>query len=280
MNDIYIYHNGNFVKESELSVGVTNRGFRFGDLVFESVRLANSKICFLDGHLNRISQAMAALKIDTTGLPTIDETEKIFNELQKLNNIAGGGRGRITAYRKNGLTYKPDNNECSILIELRPYPDATYVLNEKGLHIGVYKENIKHKTTYSAYKTGNSLLYTLSAAYSIAHNYDEAIILNASGHVVETTSSNLFMVKGGRIYTPPLADGCVHGVMRNVVIHLATNNGIQVIEKHIVPADFETADELFLTNTISGARWVLACGRRRYFNNTAKQITQWLAELV
>lgn len=280
MQDLYLYHNKEFVKESELNVGVTNRGFRFGDLAFESVRMANGAICFIDDHVDRFSKAMKALKMDIPKWFTVAETEKAFDKLKELNKLGLGGRARMTAYRNSGLTYKPEGNEVSILLEIRPYTDVTYVLNDKGLTIGVYNENVKHHTTFSQFKTGNSLLYTMAALYSTQHKFDEAIILNEDGRVVETTSSNIFMVKNGVLFTPPLSDGCIAGVMRRNLIEIAEEGGLKVKEQSMAPAAFETADEIFLTNTITGVRWVLSYGKRRYFNTTAKQLTQWLAESV
>lgn len=280
MKDIILYHNKEFVKEPELNIGVTNRGFRFGDLAFESIRMANGNICFIDDHYHRFTSAMKALKMDIPKWFTVAEAEKAFDKLKELNNISGGGRGRMTAFRNSGLTYRPEGNETSIILEIRPYADETYVLNEKGIHIGVYTENRKHHTTYSQYKTGNSLLYALSAQYCIENKLDEAIILNEEGRVVETTSSNLFFVKNGMLFTPPLSDGCIEGVMRRNLIEIAEEGGMKVKEQSFAPAALETADEIFLTNTITGARWVLAYGKRRYFNNTAKQLIQWLAESV
>lgn len=280
MENLIIFHNNDFVKEADLNIGVTNRAFRFGDCVFESVRQANGNICFIDDHFERFIGAMKALKMEVPKWLTVSVVEKAFDKLKEVNKIAQGGRARMTAYRNHGLTYKPEGNDVSIILELRPLADPTYVLNDKGFTIGVYTENHKHRSTYSQYKTGNSLLYALAASHAASHKWDEAILVNDDERVVETTSSNLFMVKNGIIFTPPLSDGCIAGVMRRNLIEIAEEGGIKVREQSMAPAALEAADEIFLTNTINGIRWVMAFGKRRYFNNVSKQLMEWLAESV
>lgn len=280
MQNTYVFHNNEFIKEEALHIGITNRSFRFGDSVFESVRMANGMVCFIDDHFERFTGAMKALKMDIPKWLTVGAVEKAFDKLKELNKVGHGGRARMTAYRNNGLTYKPDSNEASVVLELYPYPNDTYVLNDKGLSIGVYTENAKPHSTFSGIKTGNSLVYTLAAVYATERKWDECIIINDDGRVVETQSSNIFMVKNGILFTPPLADGCVEGVMRRNLIEIAGQEGIKVREQSLAPAALEEADEIFLTNAITGLRWVMAYGKRRYFNNMSKQLTEWLAESV
>lgn len=280
MENLYIFHNNEFVKEADLHLGVTNRSFRFGDNVFESVRLANGNLCFIDDHFDRFVSGMQTLKMDLPKWLTVGAVEKAFDKLKEMNNIGAGGRGRITAYRNNGLTYRPEGNAASVVIELRPLAQDTYELNTKGLSMGLYTENHKNISTYSHFKTGNSLLYTLAGAFAAERKWDEAILINDDNRVVEAISSNVFIAKSGALFTPPIADGCIAGVMRRNLIEIAEQGGIRVKEQSLALAALEEADEVFLTNTINGIRWVMSYGKRRYFNTMAKQLTEWLAESV
>ena len=109
---------------------------------------------------------------------------------------------------------------------------------------------------------------------------DECILLNDKHHIIETISSNIFAVKNGVLYTPPVSDGCVDGVMRKKIIEIANENKIAVYEISIMQNVLLAADELFLTNTIHGIRWVVAYKQKRYFNNTSKKLTEELNKLV
>ena len=109
---------------------------------------------------------------------------------------------------------------------------------------------------------------------------DDCILLNDQSHIIESINSNIFAVKNGVLYTPPIIDGCVDGVMRKKIIEIAQANRIAVYEISVMQNVLLGADELFLTNAIHGIRWVVAYKQKRYFNNTSKRLIEKLNELV
>ena len=137
----------------------------------------------------------------------------------------------------------------------------------------MFDELTKPVNSLSNYKTSNSLLYVMAGLYKKQHRLDDVFILNQHGFLCESISSNLFVVYEQKIYTPALSEGCVAGVMRNVVMQMARVHDIEVIEAQINPEILKAADEVFVTNAISGISWVMGYGRKRYFNEVTKLLS-------
>ncbi len=107
---------------------------------------------------------------------------------------------------------------------------------------------------------------------------DDLLISNDVGGILESSSSNLFVVSNGVLYTPGLEEGCLAGTMRMQIINLAIRNNIRVYESNILPQNLLVADEIFLTNAISGITWISGYRTKRYFNNTSKRLIHLLNE--
>ncbi len=120
----------------------------------------------------------------------------------------------------------------------------------------------------------------LAGLYKKSKNLDDCLLVNDKGHIIESISSNIFAVKNGVLYTTPVSDGCVEGVMRKKIMEVAAKNRIAVQEVSILQNILLSSDELFLTNSIRGIRWVVAYKQKRYFNNTSKILTEKLNEFV
>jgi branched-chain amino acid aminotransferase len=129
---------------------------------------------------------------------------------------------------------------------------------------------------FSKFKTINSLLYVQAAIYANQNNFNDSLILNGEGNIIESSSSNVFIASNGVLYTPPLDDGCVGGIMRMNVINLAINNGIKVYEYSLKPQNLLIADEVFLTNAIKGIEWVGGFQNKRYYNSLSRKIIDFL----
>ncbi|EDM34275.1 hypothetical protein PBAL39_12443 [Pedobacter sp. BAL39] len=103
--------------------------------------------------------------------------------------------------------------------------------------------------------------------------------MNQHGFLCESISSNIFVVYDQQIYTPALSEGCIAGVMRNVVMGMAKSNGIPMVEAQINPEVLNEAEEVFITNATGGIRWVMGYGRKRYFNEISKDLSARLNQL-
>jgi branched-chain amino acid aminotransferase len=194
--------------------------------------------------------------------------------------VTSDGRVRLTVYRNEGGLYAPSDNKVSYVVEVYPVEEKGYVLNTKGYTVDLFTEFKKAQNSLSSIKSANSAIYVMAGIYKTQQQFDECLLLNDKHHIIEGISSNVFAVKNGVLYTPPVSDGCVNGVMRKKIIEIAQANKIAVYEISVMQNVLLGADELFLTNTINGIRWVVAYKQKRYFNTTSKKITEKLNELV
>ena len=276
----YILFNDEFFAADEAVIKASNRGFKFGDGLFETMRMSNGKLQFAAQHADRLRAGMKALKME--GYSLMDEyfLRQKTTELLKKNKIHGNARFRLTIYRDGEGLYTPEHNKTGYLLEGLPLEDAHYELNKKGLIIDVYDEITKPVNKISNYKTSNSLLYVMAGLFKKQHRLDEALILNQHGFLCESISSNVFVVYQKQIYTPALSEGCVAGVMRTIVLQLAKTYQLPIIEAQISPEILKEAEEVFVTNASSGIRWVMGYGKKRYFNEVAKMLSIKLNELI
>lgn len=275
----YILFNDEFLAIDQAIIKAGNRSFKFGDGLFESMRMCNGKLQFAEQHADRLRAGMKALKME--GYALLDEyfLRQKTTELLKKNRFNGNVRFRLTVYRDGEGLYTPQSNKIGYLLEAIQLDQAVYELNQKGLIIDVYDEITKPINKLSNYKTSSALLYVMAGLYQKQHRLDEAVILNQHGFICESTSSNVFIVYQKQIYTPALSEGCVAGVMRNVVLQLAKTYNLPLIEAQINPEILNEAEEVFVTNASSGIRWVMGYGRKRYFNEVAKALNAKLNAL-
>jgi branched-subunit amino acid aminotransferase/4-amino-4-deoxychorismate lyase len=279
MQQEYILHNDEFIAVHEKILTVKNRGFRYGDGLFESMRMSGGKLKFAELHADRLQAGMNALKMD--GGILFDEyfLKQKTAELCKKNRLKDNVRFRLSVYRDADGLYTPDNNKSAYVLEASAMQEGGYMLNKKGLIINVYDEITKPLNKLSNYKTSNSLLFVMAGLYKKQHRLDEAFILNQNGFLCESISSNVFVVYEKQIYTPALSEGCIAGVMRNVVMQTAKSNGISIVEAQINPEVLKEAEEVFVTNATSGIRWVMGYGKKRYFNEVTKSMSSLLNKL-
>ncbi len=276
----FVNYNGKLIKSDEPLLKVDNRAFRFGDSTFETIRVMEGQALFLKDHISRLIKGIQALKMDISPDYTPEFFQQHITELIKANAISSGGRIRLTVYRNGEGFYTPAENSTSFILEAYLIEENEYVLNQKGYSIDIYNEVKKQQNSLSAIKSGNSLLYVLAGVYKLKHALDECILMNTKGDVIESINSNIFAVKNGVLYTPPVAEGCVDGILRKKLIEVAFKNRIAVYEINLAQSVLLSADELFLTNVISGLRWVGAYKNKRYFNTTSKLLTERLNEYV
>jgi len=209
--------------------------------------------------------------------------DSLLDEIIKFleaNGVTEAGRIRITVFRDSGGFYTPNTNTASFLIDGWATDHNEFVLNEKGWKIDVFEDNKKSINTFANLKTTNSLVFVLAGLYAKDKKLDECVILNEHGLIVESIRSNIFVVLNRVIYTPSIDQGIIPGVMRSQVLSLATENKIEVQECALNPAELMRADEVILTNSVTGIQWVGAYKRKRYFNAVAKLLVDKLNKRV
>lgn len=271
-NNLLLNFNGKIIPQHDLIVGVENRALRYGDGLFESIRMIDGKIRFAQAHFDRLYQGMLALKMNIHASFDFSFFVSEINALAKKNEIENDARIRFSVFRSDGGLYTPNSNNFLYLIELQPISEKGYQWNKKGLIVDIYSETRKDFGYLSKYKTINCLPYVLAGIAAQELNVDSCILLNANDNIVEATNSNLFFVKDNMLFTPAIQDGCTDGVMRKVVIQIAQQLGIKVYENKVPLQSLAIADEIFLTNSATGIQWVVGYRGKRYFSRVARLI--------
>jgi len=274
----YIYHNGVFMNSEEPSIYISNRGFKYADGFFETIRLINGKTVFFTNHFTRVLEAMKAFKFNTPEGFSQNRLKEEIHALAEKNGITQGGRVRVTFSRKSSGFYSPDSNEMEYVIESYAKNDNAFVLNDTGKVVDLYPAMKKQINKFSTFKTLNCQLYIHASIFAKEKLIDDALIQNEKFGIIESTVSNIFLVSNGVLYTPGLSEGCVGGTMRMAIVNLALQNSIKVYECNLTPQNLLAADEIFLSNAISGVSWVSSYRTKRYFNNTSKRIIELLNE--
>lgn len=275
----YISLNGKLHQSDAAIFTVNNRGFRYGDALFETVKCINGTPVFLEAHLQRLYSGMEVLDFDWNDHLLKSVINDEAKRLLVRNRYNEGARLRITVFRNDGGLYTPETNQVSVLLETSQDTNS-YSLNSEGLSLGVFEEVFKPIHTFSSLKSANALLFVKAGIAKTKLGLDDLIILNTKGLVCETISSNIFMVIHNRLVTPPLPEGCLPGIMRQNVLTLAQSMGMEVLETPVGINALEQAEEVFTTNAITGAQWVKGYEKKRYFHKVSEQIIIQLNKAV
>jgi len=281
MTSKFINFNNQIVAKETPLFTVVNRSFCYGDGFFESIRMTGGVMPFIKNHFERIKETAGILEINLPSDLTSESLQETVKVLAQKNGIEKEARVRINIYRNDGGLYAPESNGSSVIVDVMPNTSANgYELNSKGLKVDLYQKIKKPCNVLSSIKSCNSLLYVLAGTFKRDNELEESVILNDKHNVCEFISSNLFIVINGVLYTPALAEGCINGVMRKVILDLAAKARIYVYETELKPNDLIRADEIFLTNAVQGIQWVGAYKSKRYFNKVSKTLIDALNEFV
>lgn len=281
MQNTYIWFNGEYHRTDSPVLNIGNRAFRYGDGLFETIHCYGTEPYYLDFHYKRLTKGLQLLEIEKPYSLSQVKLNEVITKLLNKNRHFGSTRVRVSVFRSNGGLYTPESNSASVAVESYPLDFRFYQYNQQGLMLDIYDDIAKPINILSSVKSCNALLYVKAGLYRKKNELDECIILNEYGRVAESISSNVFVVKKGEIFTPGLSEGCIPGVMRQVVINLARSLGYKVFDDVALNTKvFSTCDELFLTNAISGIRWVLGLGGNRYFNTVSRQLSAELNRIT
>lgn len=279
MSLIFNNYNGEIVPANQRVLQLNNRAFHYGDGLFETMRMIKGNLQFPGLHAKRLQTGMKVLKLDSYSEMDVDFLKDKARELSTRNKSKNSFL-RLTVFRDAEGLYTPNSNKMAYTLEWESLQEQQYLLNPRGLIINLYEDLPKPIDMLAALETCNSLQYVLAGVYKQRNRLDDAFILNQNGFLCEAISGNIFIKYNGTLYTPALSEGCIKGVMRQVVINLALKNSIPVTEAQINPQILNEAEEVFITNATQGIQWVLGFGRKRYFYETSKFLSQKLNEQV
>ena len=245
-----IFLNNSLVPEGEARVSVLDRGFLYGDGIFETLRAYSGAIFHCNDHLDRLFHSAEAIYLRISF--TRDYLMETLYKTLETNHLKDAYL-RLSVTRgvsEPGLDIEGCLSPTLTIIakEFSGYPEG---LHQSGIRAAVVNtRRIPASALNPAVKSLNFLNNIMARVEAKRLNAAEAIMLNMEGYVAEGTVSNIFMVKGGLIKTPPLSAGILNGVTRSIVIDLLKENGIPIIEQAFYPAELYTADECFVTSTL------------------------------
>lgn len=278
-----VNYNGKTIGATEPLITAGNRGFRYGDGLFETMRLRDGQIALAAYHFERLFAGMRLMDFALPAHFTVDFFLEQITALCRKNEHLAAARVRLTVFRGIGelFTVAPDHPDYIIeTFALEPAGRmktgrgilSSGGINENGLVLGLYKDGCKAPGKFSSIKSNNYLLYAMAARYAKQQQWNDSLILNSNGAVCESAIANVFIIKDGLISTPGLSEGCVAGVMRRFLLEKLPAAGYNVCEQTITLPMVQDADEVFLTNAVQGIRWVQSFGDARYINKEISRI--------
>ena len=263
----FLNYNGNSYEEGQPVLTTADHSYRYGDGLFETMKMIKGNILFEEFHFERLFLGSKVLKFSIPALFTKKKISEEIKALGKKNNCEELARIRLSVSRGKGGLYDCDN-KFSYLIECWPLERNSDDMNSNGLIIDVFPDARKPIDTFSNLKSANYLPYVMAAVWAKENKLNDALILNQHNRICDATIANVFWVKDNKVHTPSLSEGCVAGIMRNRILNLNPD----VSESMLVEETLLNADEIFLTNVITGIRWVKQCRDKIYSNKITAQV--------
>ena len=269
-----INFNGKILDESDqLS---NNRGFLYGDAVFETLKIVNNKILFWEDHYFRLMSSMRIIRLDIPETYTPEFLKENIIKIHQKKSLTGNSRVRITVFRYSSGKYRPESNTSSFIISSEEVRESNYILNNGDYKVDLFKDFYLDNQLISSIKSNNKIINVVASIYSNENGLENCILLNKNKMVVEFINSNIFTVNKGKIYTPKLSSGCLNGVMRKNLINILKLNSFEVFEEDISTFDLTKSDEIFGTNIIQGLFSVTNYRNKNYSNSISLKILNLL----
>ena len=268
--------NGNIQENSAILID-SNRGFLFGDSVFETIKVLDSKVLFLEDHYFRLMASMRICRMEIPMNFTMEYFEEQILKLIATFSDSNSYRVRFSVYRDSDGFYLPKTRNVQFIVAASSLNSDLYAIGKESYEVELYKDFYVSKQLLSTLKTNNKMLQITGSIFADENGYDNCLVLNDEKNVVEALQSNLFMKTGNLVVTPPVSDGCLNGIMRKQILELLKKiEGIEVKETSVSPFDLQKADELFLTNVISGIQPITKYRKKEYTTEFASDVIKRL----
>jgi len=267
----YINLNGKILPADNARIPVDNGAFRYGYGIFETMLVRDNAIRLAPYHWERLFAGLKQLYFDIPPFMAPLWLEEQVLDTVKKNRLEKLCRVRLQLFAAGGGLYGLQSTRPGMLIECFPIEQDTTLLNENGLVAGIAGGIAKSIDSLSNLKSCNALIYAIAARQAKENKWNDALICNTAGNIIESTIANIFWIRDEQVFTPPLTDGCVAGIMRRHVMDL-----VPVTERSLTPQILLEADEVFLTNAIKAIRWVATINDKHYENSSIKRICRKL----
>ncbi|MCK4293724.1 MAG: branched-chain-amino-acid transaminase [Planctomycetes bacterium] len=273
-----IWLNGKLVDEADARVSVFDHALLYGDGVFEGIRIYNGRVFELEAHLRRLYESAKAIRLEMS----MDKIELAgaIKQTVEANGIVDGYIRLVVTRGAGTLGLNPfickDGSLFIIADRIQLYPEELY---ETGMKVVSATTVRNHPLAIPPQvKSLNYLNSILAKIEALDNDVPEAIMYNHEGYVAEATADNVFIVRDGVIYTPPVEAGALEGITRNVVIRLAREENLEVVEKNLTRCDLYICDEFFLTGTAAEVIGIVEIDGRVIGDGRPGLITKLLRE--
>ncbi|WP_400078356.1 aminotransferase class IV [Winogradskyella sp. R77965] len=268
--------NGTILSESDSNLTTENRGYKYGDALFETLKVVNGKIFFWEDHYFRLMASMRILRMEIPMNFTMEFLEaEILKTLEANDLLKSSARVRLNVDRGEGGKYLPSNHEkVNFNISSEVHNNPFYTIDDQlSYRVDLYKDYFMAPGLLSGLKSNNKAIQVIGSVYAKENDFDNCLVLNTNKSIIEALNGNLFLVKGDKIKTPPLEDGCLKGVMRKQILELlAKDVNLLVEETSISPFELQKADELFITNVIKGIVPITNYRKKTFKTDFAKKV--------
>lgn len=271
-----INYNGTITSSAAINLH-ENRAFLYGDSVFETLKIVDGKILFLEDHYFRLMASMRIVRMEIPMHFTMEYMEEQVIGLSSAAGIVSSARARISFFRKSGGFYLPTSNDTEFIVTAEPLESPMFQLNGEEYEVDIYKDFYVSSHLLSTLKTTNKMVQITGSIYASENGLSNCLLINENKNIVEALQGNFFMLCGNKLITPPLADGCLNGIMRKQVLSITRKiESIEVIEQSISPFDLQKADELFITNVIKGVQPITKYRKKEYSSDFAAELVKRL----
>jgi branched-chain amino acid aminotransferase len=271
-----INFNGELLFEENVKLSPENRGFKYGDAIFETIKVSNNRVIFWEDHYFRLMSSMRMLRMKIPMEFTLEFLEQEILKTVAVQDAAISFRVRLNVYRKDGGLYTPKTNKIDYFIDAKANTYAT-----KDIYtVDVFKDFYNYSGLLSTIKTNNRMVNTLASIYAKENELDNCVLINENKGVVEVTNANIFILKGNVVKTPAYTEGCIKGIIRTKVIEIITKNEDFTIEETTIsPFEIQKADEVFITNAIMGIQAVTNYKKKTFTTSFSNKISKSLKVL-
>lgn len=269
-----VNYNGELLAADKSIFTGSNRAFKYGDALFESVRYVNGTLFFWEDHYFRLMASMRILRMEIPMEFTMEFLEEEIKKTITSNTLESGAvRVRLTVFRNEGGLYTPTTNQISYVIETNTMESPFFVIEERNYEVELFKDYYVNKDMLSNLKSTNKILNVVAGVYAKENGYANCLLVNTDKKVVEAINGNLFLVKGNEIKTPPISDGCLDGIIRkNLMKIIAGSEEYDLVEDSISPFELQKVDELFITNSIAGIQPISKYRKKEFDSKVAKSL--------
>ncbi|WP_299390577.1 aminotransferase class IV [uncultured Gelidibacter sp.] len=264
--------NGTLYDSSSNLLSIENRGYAYGDALFETLKVVHGKVLFWEDHYFRLMASMRIMRMEIPMNFTMEFLESEILKTIEANQFSNAtARVRINVHRVEGGKYRPNSNDIAYNMIAERLDADFYSLSESPYVVELFKDFYVAPGLLSTLKHNNKSINVLGSIFAKENDFDNCLLLNTEKTVVEALNGNLFLVKDRVIKTPPLSAGCLKGIMRKQLMELIEKlEGYTLEEAAISPFELQKADEIFISNVITGIQPITKYRKKEFKSEVSK----------